>query len=379
MADIANFIAQNSPRFNRAAVDRSHYQNALVRNQVDRLPQQNRAQDLAIQGAEQSIGAEQRKTAAGLLANRFAAVATASDPIRAAQSFIGGQDFQAAGRMLKLPVDQFTVTPNDNPQELQARAREWAQALGMSIGGGEAFTLSPGEARYGANGQLVASAAPPPGTDGGFTLSEGQTRYDASGKPLANVPKAPNGNGFDQAAKLRAEFNSQTSTFRSATEGYRSVLAAAKNPSAAGDIALIMSFMKTLDPNSTVREGEFATAQNAGGVPDRVRAQYNSILNGQRLSPDQRQDFVSQATQLYNGQRQGFDAISARYTDLAIRAGLSPQDVIGLSTGVETSGVDIPQDGASFTTEAEAAAAAQAGRIRSGQRIVVGGVSGVWQ
>ena len=93
--------------------------------------------------------------------------------------------------------------------------------------------------------------------------------------------------------------------------------------------------MRTLDPSSSVREGEFANAQNAGGVPDRVRAQYNSILNGQRLSVDQRQDFVSQATNLYNGQRQGYDALASRYSEFATRAGLSPQDVIGTPITVQ--------------------------------------------
>ena len=38
-------------------------------------------------------------------------------------------------------------------------------------------------------------------------------------------------------------------------------------PDAAGDMALIFSYMKMLDPNSTVREGEYATAQDAGSIP----------------------------------------------------------------------------------------------------------------
>jgi hypothetical protein len=179
------------------------------------------------------------------------------------------------------------------------------------------------------------------GADSGFTLSPGQTRFDADGKPVASVADAPApGDAFDTASKLRTEFNAQTSNFRLASDGYRSVLAASKNPSAAGDIALIFSFMKTLDPNSSVREGEYASAQNATGVPGRIRAQYNNILSGERLSPDQRQDFVSQATNLYNGQRQGYDALSKKYTELATRAGVSPEDVIGISLAVEPPGDD---------------------------------------
>jgi len=38
-----------------------------------------------------------------------------------------------------------------------------------------------------------------------------------------------------------------------------------------------------LDPGSVVRESEFATAQNAAGVPDQVRNMYNKVLSGTRL------------------------------------------------------------------------------------------------
>ena len=41
-------------------------------------------------------------------------------------------------------------------------------------------------------------------------------------------------------------------------------------PSGASDIALLYGYMKVLDPGSTVREGEFATASNAGGIPDKI-------------------------------------------------------------------------------------------------------------
>ena len=41
-------------------------------------------------------------------------------------------------------------------------------------------------------------------------------------------------------------------------------------------MALIFGFMKTQDPTSTVREGEFATAENARGmVGPHVRRMYN--------------------------------------------------------------------------------------------------------
>lgn len=64
---------------------------------------------------------------------------------------------------------------------------------------------------------------------------------------------------------------------------------------ASNDIALIFSFMKTLDPGSTVREGEFATAQNAAGVPERIINIYNKARTGKFLTDEQRKDFINTA------------------------------------------------------------------------------------
>ena len=60
---------------------------------------------------------------------------------------------------------------------------------------------------------------------------------------------------------------------------------------------MITGYMKMIDPGSTVREGEFATAANSGGVSDNVRSLYNSLINGKRLSPQQRENFLQSAGQ----------------------------------------------------------------------------------
>jgi hypothetical protein len=73
--------------------------------------------------------------------------------------------------------------------------------------------------------------------------------------------------------------------------------------SAAGDISLIFAFMKMLDPGSTVREGEFATAQNSGSVNENVWAAYNKAVTGERLVPSRRADFKNQAKAIFAGSR----------------------------------------------------------------------------
>lgn len=78
--------------------------------------------------------------------------------------------------------------------------------------------------------------------------------------------------------------------------------------------------MKMLDPGSVVREGEFATAQNAAGVPERIQNAYNKVLSGERLSASQRNAFKGQAGKLYTTAqqqeaqvRQGIERIAKGY------------------------------------------------------------------
>ena len=69
------------------------------------------------------------------------------------------------------------------------------------------------------------------------------------------------------------------------------------------DIAIVFKFMKALDPESVVREGEFATAANAGGVPVKVSNFYNKILEGQLLTPELRDSFIEAARDAVEGKK----------------------------------------------------------------------------
>lgn len=158
-----------------------------------------------------------------------------------------------------------------------------------------------------------------------FGLKERETKakeIEAGAKGRETSSKA--------ASDLRKERSGLPTTrdTQAVAAAYNRVQAAAKTPSAAGDLALIFNYMKMLDPGSTVREGEFANAENSGGIPDRVAAQYNKMLRGERLTADQRADFIGQAGGQYQSQIDLQNRIDAQYSSLAERAGASPQDVI---------------------------------------------------
>ena len=116
---------------------------------------------------------------------------------------------------------------------------------------------------------------------------EGGMRFKPGGPAdpsylASKTPPDPTAN-MEPEQKLRKEFEGNAKPHLEVRRGYERVLASKDD--AAGDISLIFGFMKMLDPGSVVREGEFATAQNAAGIPDQIKNAYNRALSGERLNP----------------------------------------------------------------------------------------------
>jgi hypothetical protein len=149
----------------------------------------------------------------------------------------------------------------------------------------------------------------------------GEVIYEPTGGPAFDAEKVQD---------ARKEFTSlpQVKAFADQTTAYGRVISSIDDPSPAGDLALIFNYMKVLDPGSVVREGEFATAQNAGSVDDRTRGLYNRIMSGERLSERQRADFADRATRLYSGAEQQYQSIAEQYGSFAQAAGLPADQVI---------------------------------------------------
>lgn len=110
----------------------------------------------------------------------------------------------------------------------------------------------------------------------------------------------------------------------------RSALANIKSASAngVGDLSTIFAYMKLLDPNSSVREGEAAAASNAGGVPESIRALWNKALGQGSLTEPLRKQFIAEATRIEQQQRKFYDRAASNYRRMAQANGLNPNDVV---------------------------------------------------
>jgi len=262
--------------------------------------------------------------------------------------------------------DVETHAANMSAVEREAEARKIAAALAASTAaykqGPEAFNLfvqnnaqaiadsgfDPSQTTYETFPQIAAGIA---GAQEGLTATLGfvDDLMPDKPKPLTDEAKAnvDAKNGFidlnlpkvdfDTEQKLRKEFLGipAVKAFSEQAQAFDRIVNSAKDPSPAGDLALIFNFMKVLDPGSVVRESEFETAAQAtawlqqseemgANVPQPIASAIRKMASGQRLAPAQREDFVSRGQALYDGAERGFLNIKTQYEDKASAYNLDP-------------------------------------------------------
>jgi hypothetical protein len=128
---------------------------------------------------------------------------------------------------------------------------------------------------------------------------------------------------------IRGQFEQLSRNFLTVRDSFGRVVEVAEGAeSPAGDLALVFSYMKMLDPQSVVREGEFATAENARGVPERVLSVYNRVVRGERLTPAQRKDFLTQAKQVFASQLKSHTELEGEFKGIAAKGQADPAVVV---------------------------------------------------
>lgn len=136
---------------------------------------------------------------------------------------------------------------------------------------------------------------------------------------------------FDNMSGLRKEYVNATKDFGVVNDAYGRIKATANNATPAGDLSMIYAYMKMLDPGSVVRESEFALAQNAKPLLDRLGISWDAVKSaweGTKLQPQVRADFLNQAQALYEQQVGQKQQIDAQYNELATRFGFDPSLIV---------------------------------------------------
>lgn len=171
------------------------------------------------------------------------------------------------------PMTAYERAQIDNERN-KSKQKPFEQGTGNASG----FVFDPNTGSYTPNPAILQN------------IADAKAKLDAEGKTLD--------------AKTIVTLNKDISTITKDADMIhntaKDVSALRKLGGGPASIAIVYKFMKSLDPTSVVREGEFATAANAGGVPDNIMNAYNRLLEGERLPEDVIADFEIAAKELAN-------------------------------------------------------------------------------
>jgi hypothetical protein len=244
-------------------------------------------------------------------------------------NFNEGLSRAAQGAALASPLDQAAA-------EKRQLANEGITARNRSV---DWLRTQPGGEKFAAmleNGLIDGSTAVKSwldasrGAGGGeaFTLGPDQTRFAPDGSVLATgVPSTPDPkDAFNMEKDLSAQYigADPVKTYQTVRNAFEKVRSSAVLGTGPGDISTIFAYMKMLDPGSVVREQEFATASNSGGVPESVRGLYNSLLNGEFLTPELRRQFTNAANSIYADASNNLVDHNNQYTNRATGWNVDP-------------------------------------------------------
>ena len=156
---------------------------------------------------------------------------------------------------------------------------------------------------------------------------------DASEKLLMLEAGAPGSKIYDpekrySASKdLRTEYNKRTGDLTGSRINYEKMIESAKIQAGLGDVALITAFMKMLDPGSTVRETEFATARDTAGLYASLENYLEKVRTGEFLSESQRKVFTDLAGKYLEAAEKDGAKTRQSMEGIVDRLGLNPADV----------------------------------------------------
>jgi hypothetical protein len=134
---------------------------------------------------------------------------------------------------------------------------------------------------------------------------------------------------FKQETGLRDAFTPIKTRYKKRWTANEKIREGLARKTAAGDLASVFSFMKVLDPDSTVMQGEYANAARTAGVPDRAVALIEKIASGQILTDTQREDFRETAEAMFKSEASNYISEVMRFSEASGNMGLNKNNIFG--------------------------------------------------
>jgi hypothetical protein len=123
---------------------------------------------------------------------------------------------------------------------------------------------------------------------------------------------------YDYMTQIGTQFKGISEDIGSAYMNYRQLIKALDAQTGIGDISSVFNYMKTLDPDSVVREGEFALAKDAAGLFERLSNIVTEAKTGKGLTTTARAEMRSLATDLIETYEDKYESVR-KQEDKAVR------------------------------------------------------------
>lgn len=138
-------------------------------------------------------------------------------------------------------------------------------------------------------------------------------------KPESQLPEQrldlqAHGQTFQQENALRDEFNKKTLPFETGLTAFTKMQNAIKQNNSADAYAAVIDFVKTLDPGSTVREGEYITAKaaGAGGQYGKLKQAIRNLYDG-KMTPEVQKALYESGLSLIKAEKSSYDRVRDDY------------------------------------------------------------------
>ena len=151
-----------------------------------------------------------------------------------------------------------------------------------------------------------------------------------SGATNVTVPIDVGQKGFENERGLGKDFRAEPiyKDFSDMQTAYTQVVSSLKQGTPIGDVAGATKVMKLLDPGSVVRESELGIAMAAGGRMDRLQNYFSNMMSGQKLTPQQRDDFEQLSNELYAAAGQAYNKKRSEYLQMGDRYGFKNLETV---------------------------------------------------
>lgn len=161
----------------------------------------------------------------------------------------------------------------------------------------------------------------------GVTLA-GQDKLDARARDANRI--AADGNVVKTETDLRKEFADlpEVKRYKAAYPSFNAIQQASKSNNPQADINLVYGVAKLYDPESVVREGEYATIANSQAIPEWLKGMAQRVAGGGRLTPETKRQIMEQAGIRIRGYEGEYQKAVGSYENIAKGRGANTSNVI---------------------------------------------------